>query len=199
MFDLLETFRVENGKVEHLSYHQTRVDRSFKDLYQIENGFSLIDYFNHLKLPAVGLFRGRLLYEEEVKSFELLPYQENKIKSFSLCEIGEYDYTYKWADRTYFSMQKKLHPESDEIIFYSKNLIQDCCIANLAFFKNGSWFTPKSPLLEGTTRARLIDDQKIQECDIFLDELLAYERICLINVFRDLSIENSLSLPNCIL
>ena len=44
MFDLLETFKIENGKIAHLAYHQARVNRSLLDLYQLENSFSLEDF-----------------------------------------------------------------------------------------------------------------------------------------------------------
>ncbi len=199
MFDLLETFKIENGKVAHLDYHQDRVNRSLLDLYQINEGFSLIDFFNHQDLPSDGIFRGRLIYEEQIKHFEILPYKEKPIKNLQLIESGEFDYTYKWADRSYFNEQLKLHPESDEIIFFFQHKIQDCSIANLAFLKNGIWYTPKSPLLKGSTRARLLVEHKIQELDILTSQIDQFERICLINVFRELNLQNSLSLPDCIL
>ncbi len=199
MFDLLETFRIENGKVAHLDYHQARLDKAQQDIYQVSGTISLQDFFNHHTLPINGIFRGRMLYEEEINQFEIIPYHENTIKTFSLCELVEFEYPYKWADRSFFVQQKELHPESDEIIFYSKNKIQDCCIANLAFLKNDKWYTPKSPLLEGTTRARLLAENKIQELDIFVDKLIEFDRICPINVFRELSLEKSLLLAECIL
>ncbi|MEY4382871.1 MAG: Aminodeoxychorismate lyase [Bacteroidota bacterium] len=198
MFDLLETFKIENGKIAHLAYHQARVNRSLLDLYQLENSFSIEDFIKTQALPTSGIYRGRLLYEEEIKHFEILPYKEQHIQTFQLVDAGEYEYPYKWADRDFFAAQKKLH-QSDEIIYFSNNKIQDCSIANLAFLKNGQWYTPKSPMLAGTTRARLLDEHKIQELDIFTDEIHQYERICLINVFRELSFENSLLLADCIL
>lgn len=199
MFDLLETFHVINGEVQHLSYHQERVNNALRDLYQIENGFSLADFFAKQDLPKEGTFRGRLLYEEEIKSFELIPYEEANIQTFTLVEVGEYEYPYKWADRSYFAEQKKFHTESDEVIFHQKGKIKDCTIANLAFLKEGIWYTPKDPMLAGTTRARYIREHKLQELDIFVEDIAQFERICLINVFRPLLIEKSLSLPHCIL
>lgn len=199
MMELLETFNITNGQVLHLDFHQQRVDRSLYDLFQIEKGFSLKDFFNHHNLPVDGIYRGRLIYEEQIKSFEVIPYKEQSIKTFKLVAIGEYDYAYKWADRSFFADQKCNFSEVDELIFHSNQNIQDCTIANLAFLKNNTWYTPKSPLLRGTTRERLLHTNQIQELDIFIDEIHQFERICLINVFRELSIENSLSLPACIM
>jgi len=197
--ELLETFNIKNGQVLHLDFHQQRVDRSLFDLYQIDKGFSLINFFENQQLPSQGMFRGRLVYEEQIKSFEIIPYQEQFIKTFKLVDCGSYDYSYKWADRSFFADQKSKFPEVDEIIFYSNHTIQDCTIANLAFLKNGVWYTPKSPLLKGTTRERLLSTNQIQELDIFVHEIDQFDRICLINVFRELSLENSLSLAACIL
>ena len=36
MFDLLETFQIKNGAVQHLFYHQKRVNEALLDLYQLE-------------------------------------------------------------------------------------------------------------------------------------------------------------------
>ena len=85
------------------------------------------------------------------------------------------------------------------MIFELEGKIQDCTIANLAFLKNGIWYTPKNPLHWGTTRARLMDENKIQETDILVDELSSYSHICLINVFRELSLTKSLSVSVAIL
>lgn len=199
MFDLLETFHISNGEIKHLSYHQERVQNALKDLYQQENCFSLLDFFKSQALPNTGEFRGRLIYEEEIKSFEIVPYQELEIKHFALVEVGEYEYPYKWADRTFFAEQKQLHPEADEVIFHKNGQLQDCTIANLAFLKNGSWYTPKSPMLRGTTRERYLREGKLKELDIFIHDLGQFERICMINVFRPLEIEKSLLLTDCIL
>jgi len=51
----------------------------------------------------------------------------------------------------------------------------------------------------GTTRARLIIEEEVEETDILVEELESYERVCLINVFRPLSMEYSLSVAESIL
>jgi 4-amino-4-deoxychorismate lyase len=87
----------------------------------------------------------------------------------------------------------------DEVIITQNGVVKDCTIANLAFYKEGKWYTPRIPLLKGTTRARLIEEGKIQEVDIFMDQIHSYSHICLINVFRELSLEKSLLVSNSIL
>lgn len=58
--------------------------------------------------------------------------------------------------------------------------------------------TPEAPMYRETTRARLLVEDQVEETDILVSELDQYERICLINVFRPLSIENSIALPGAI-
>jgi hypothetical protein len=50
----------------------------------------------------------------------------------------------------------------------------------------------------GTTRARLLVEDEVEETDILVSELDQYERICLINVFRPLSLENSIAITDAI-
>jgi len=84
------------------------------------------------------------------------------------------------------------------VIFVKDGRIQDCSMANLAFLKEGIWYTPEEPLHWGTTRARLIIEEEVEEAEILVEELATYERVCLINVFRPLSVENSLSVAESI-
>lgn len=199
MFSFLETICIENGLLKNLPYHQKRVEETFESIYPDQIPFDLSEALSKHNIPSTGIYRLRVIYEEQIKSIELIPYQEKKIASLKIIHTGEFDYGFKWADRSYFAQVLLENKEVDEVIFELDGKIQDCTIANLAFLKNGIWYTPKNPLHWGTTRARLIDQNKIQETDIFLDELSSYSHICLINVFRELSLAKSLSVSAAIL
>jgi 4-amino-4-deoxychorismate lyase len=199
MFSFLETIRIENGLLKNLTYHQKRVNDTFESIYSDRVPFDLSEALLKQNIPSSGIYRVRIIYEEQIKSIEFIPYQEKKIVTLKMVNTGEFDYGFKWADRSYFEQTLAENNEVDEVIFELDGKIQDCTIANLAFLKNGIWYTPKNPLHGGTTRARLIDENKIQETDIFLDELYSYSHICLINVFRELSLAKSLSVSAAIL
>ena len=199
MFSFLETICIENGLLKNLPYHQKRLNDTFESMYPDGVPFDLSDALSKQNVPSIGIYRIRIIYEEQIKSIEFIPYQEKKITSLKIVNTGEFDYGFKWADRTYFELMLSENKDVDEVIFELDGKIQDCTIANLAFFKNGIWYTPKNPLHWGTTRARLIDENKIQETDIFLHELSSYSHICLINVFRELSLAKSLSVSAAIL
>ena len=199
MFSFLETIRIENGLLKNLTYHQKRVNDTFESIYSDRVPFDLSEALLKQNIPSSGIYRVRIIYEEQIKSIEFIPYQEKNIVTLKMVNTGEFDYGFKWADRSYFEQTLAENNEVDEVIFELDGKIQDCTIANLAFLKNGIWYTPKNPLHWGTTRARLIDENKIQETDIFLNELSSYSHICLINVFRELSLAKSLSVSAAIL
>jgi 4-amino-4-deoxychorismate lyase len=199
MFSFLETICIENGLLKNLPYHQKRVHETFESFYPDLIEFDLSDTLSKQNIPSTGIYRGRVIYEEKIISIEFIPYQEKPIAVLKIVNTGEFDYGFKWADRSYFEHTLTENKEVDEVIFELDGKIQDCTIANLAFLKNGIWYTPKNPLHWGTTRARLIDENKIQETDILVDELSSYSHICLINVFRELSLAKSLSVSAAIL
>ena len=199
MFSFLETICLENGLLKNLPYHQKRVQDTFESFYPELIAFNLVDVFTQQAIPSHGIYRVRVIYEEQIKSIEIIPYQEKNIAILKLVNTGEFDYGFKWADRSYFEQILSENKDADEVLFELNGKIQDCTIANVAFLKNGIWYTPKNPLHWGTTRARLIDENKIQETDILLEELSSYSHICLINVFRELSLAKSLSVSVAIL
>ena len=58
----------------------------------------------------------------------------------------------------------------------------------LLFFRDGVWLTPKNPLLKGTSRARLIDEGKLIESDIKVQELRSFSQVALLNAMIDFDV-----------
>lgn len=199
MFSFLETICIQDGKAQHLDFHQMRVNETFDQFFPEWEPFDVSELVSSQTLPADGTHRLRITYQEDPETIEILPYTRKEIKRFALVDTGEIDYGFKWAERGFFQTFLEAHPEADEVIFVKDGKVQDCSMANLAFLKDGIWYTPEDPLHWGTTRARLIIEEEIEETDIFVEELASYERVCLINVFRPLSLENSLSVADSIL
>jgi 4-amino-4-deoxychorismate lyase len=199
MFSFLETVCIENGLPQHLEYHQKRIDQVFFDFYPNESILQIEELFSKLELPSFGKYRARVVYEEYWIKTEIVTYQEKNIQKLKIIDFPELDYSYKWEDRSYFKAILEQNANADEVIISQHGLITDCTIANLAFLKDSIWYTPKNTLLKGTTRARLLNEGKIQELDILVDEILSYSHICLINVFRPLDQEKSLLISEAIL
>lgn len=198
MFSFLETICISNGQAQHVDYHQMRVNETFDAFFPEWEPFDVQEEIEKIELPKEGIHRLRITYHEDPQSIEVLPYVPKSVKTFALVDSGEIDYGFKWAERGFFQSILDAHPEADEVIFHKDGIIQDCTIANLAFLKDGIWYTPEAPMHWGTTRARLLVEDQVEETDILVDELDQYERICLINVFRPLSIENSIAIADAI-
>lgn len=199
MFSFLETICILDGKAQHLDFHQMRVNETFDHFFPEWEPFDVAELVSSETLPAEGTHRLRITYQEDPEKIEIVPYTKKEIKRFALVDTGEIDYGFKWAERGFFQTFLEAHPEADEVIFVKDGKVQDCSMANLAFLRDGIWYTPEDPLHWGTTRARLIIEEEIEETDIFVEELASYERVCLLNVFRPLSMENSLSVADSIL
>ena len=174
--NLLESIRCLDGEVFHLQYHQERFDASRKAL-----GFT-----DPLTLeiipPPKGLFRCRVVYAKTIKKIEYIPYTPKKIRSFK-CVHSQLDYSLKYEDRT--ALNQLLSSEADEIIIIKDGFVTDCSIANLCFFDGKEWLTPAKPLLKGSTRARLLQEQRIKTRDIHYKELQNFEKIAIINAMLD--------------
>ena len=61
----------------------------------------------------------------------------------------------------------------------------DSYYANLAFNKNGLWYTPKSPLLLGTQRAKLIEQGKLIEMHITVNDVRSFEYFKIFNAMTE--------------
>ncbi len=199
MFSFLETICIQNGQAQHLDFHQMRVNETFEQFFSEWEPFDVEELVAEQVLPTEGTHRLRITYQEDPETIEILPYTKKEVNRFALVDTGEIDYGFKWAERGFFQTFLDAHPEADEVIFVKDGRIQDCSMANLAFLKEGIWYTPEEPLHWGTTRARLIIEEEVEEAEILVEELASYERVCLINVFRPLTVENSLSVAESIL
>ena len=78
----------------------------------------------------------------------------------------------------------------DDIIIEKKGFITDTSIANLAFYDGEQWFTPKNPLLEGTMRAKLLDEGFLQTREIKRSEISHYTKVALMNAMIGFKILN---------
>ncbi|HEX5330706.1 aminotransferase class IV, partial [Sulfuricurvum sp.] len=59
--------------------------------------------------------------------------------------------------------------------------LRDTTIANIALLIEGRWFTPESPLLEGTTRARLIEEGFLTAASLTPKDIEKATKIALMN------------------
>ena len=135
-----------------------------------------------IKAPNIkGQFRAKFVYDNNSYDIEYHPYQPKIIKTFKIIESNEIDYHLKYLDREELDCLSKQKDDCDEIIIISNGLVTDTSIANLYFWDNTEWVTPKDPLLKGTYRSKLICENKVTEREISESELLIFGRIAVSN------------------
>jgi len=175
---LFETLRIQDGKAMHLSYHNDRCNQSLKALFTAENA---IDLAEHLPdLPVKGLYRAKVIYDAKSIHATYTLYRPKKIARIRLVET-DLSYPHKYLDRQVLDQALARYPGYDEILFTRQGLLTDTTIANIALRQEGTWYTPTTPLLPGTTRARLLDEGRLILRNIPASEITRYDGLALMN------------------
>jgi 4-amino-4-deoxychorismate lyase len=183
---LLETIRIEEGSTLYLDYHNQRFNHTRKRLFSIHKPIDLADLITP---PPEGLYRCRILYGRTIQKVDYIPYAPKSIKTISLVE-SDISYSFKYADRSELEHLLSLSPQSDEVLIVKEGLLTDTTVANVAFLEKGKWITPKRPLLEGTTRKRLLDEGFLTAKTIRSDEIDRFDGFALMNAMIGFKILN---------
>jgi 4-amino-4-deoxychorismate lyase len=185
MFPFFETIRYSNAIAANLFFHQQRVERTF-----LRNGvdpaFDLmaIDFKREAEKHGAlneAVYKCKILYDLKSNytiSFEA--YQIRSIKTFSLVDIGNNDYSIKFTDRTWINMALQ-SVSTDDVIFTKDEILKDASYANIVLFDGNDWVTPAKPLLLGTKRALLLSEKKIIEKEIRVEQLKDFKSLKFIN------------------
>ena len=176
-----ETIKVVDGELLNLKYHQKRVDYT-REKFGFYDNLELAKFdFN---LPKKGKFRLRVDYSKEIKSFTCKEFTCREFKEFRVVK-SDIEYEFKYANRDEIDALKV---DEKEVIILKNGLLSDTTIANIALCLNGAWLTPKTPLLQGTTRARLIDSGFLKCEDLTIEDLKKAENFAIMNALIDFKI-----------
>ncbi len=188
MCRLLETIRIENGRIRNLEYHNRRFNTSRKELFGIREEADLKDLIRATghPLPA-GVFRCRVIYRREIERTEFIPHRERPVRSLKLVFADDIDYAYKYADRNRLEALFKERDDCDEILIVRGGLVTDTSTGNIVFRRtDGAWVTPDTPLLNGTMRMCLLEAGRIMESRVRPADLNSFTAARMINCMRDL-------------
>lgn len=177
----LETIRLENGKFKHLPYHQNRFDRTRQHFFMDAEPISLA---KSLEVPPGlkrGLFKVRVLYQGDIESVSFHPYQIKPVKALKLVNADDVEYDFKYVDRSAINSLYAQKGACDDILLVKHGQVTDTSYANIILSDREYWYTPASPLMPGTCRARLLEEGKIIAADIHVKNLKDFQEIRLIN------------------
>ena len=178
----IETIKYENGEYLNLALHQKRIDRTFQEFFPKTNVLNLKDILSYNFQQ--GIHKIRVEYDEASFKIDSREYLNKHINSMGLVE-SSLEYSFKYSDRS--EINELLETSRfDEIIIIKNGMVTDSSYANLAFFDGEKWWTPRSPLLYGVKRSKLIAEGMINELDISYNDIQHFKKVSLINAMLDL-------------
>lgn len=194
---LIESIKLKDGVFHNLFYHEQRMMHALQDLCGYDEDFNLEEFLAHFNFPKTGLFKCRIAYDESTKEVEFLPYTFRILKSLKLVEHDRIRYDYKYTDRKTIEKLYEQKGACDDVLIVRKGLITDTSYANIALRRGPHWYTPWSPLLKGTQRQKLIEENKIITEDIAVEDLPSFDAYKPINALMEFDHEE-VSIQNII-
>ena len=181
MSQFFESIRVKDGIAENLGFHQLRVNKTLQAFGASSHSIELTSIVHQLVLPAEGLFKLKISYDLNGNYHSVFtPYQYKQIQNFALVDIKGQSYDYKFSNRDWIN-EALAQSGKDEMMMHDAGFIKDCSYTNIVFFDGANWYTPYSPLLEGTQRAKLIQEGIIITKALHVDELPNFQKFKCIN------------------
>jgi len=175
-----ETVKIENGKIANAPYHNARLNRTIRENFSLCPNYDIRDYIDLSKVPKQGIYRCKLIYDMQIHDVTVTPYQKRTYQSFRFIE-ADIDYRYKYLDRSHIEALSAQKGECDDIIITKEGFLQDTSIANIAFYDGLFWYTPDTPLLEGTLRAQLLHEKKLKTAPITTKSYQKYTKFAIMN------------------
>ena len=183
----IESILFKDGSYHHLDLHQKRMNRTLKQFAKASETVRLRSILPHLSLD--GLYKVRVVYTIDGEGvhydIEFASYVPRKIHTLEVVLSEEFDYSFKYEDRTLIN--GLLHEsKGDDIIIVLDGQITDSSYANLVFWDGERWVTSNTPLLNGVKRQLLLKEGEVKEAPISVSDLTGFEKVSLINAMLDL-------------
>jgi 4-amino-4-deoxychorismate lyase len=117
----------------------------------------------------------------EVESVEYIPYVIKPIHHLQIVIHNTISYPFKYVDRKVLDDCYARRQMADDVLIAKEGVITDTYYGNVAFYSDSTWYTPKTPLLKGTRRQQLLDNKRIMEKEILVDDLNNYSKLSIFN------------------
>lgn len=182
MLSFIESIHYQQSKMPLLHGHQQRFVRT-----QIANFGRLIypelqDFISAVDAPKdEKKYKCRVLYSRDKLAVQFIPYQPRVIHKLLLRKADHIVYPYKSADRSALNKLTADLKPNEEILIVRNGYLTDSSFSNLAFLKEGRWYTPDTPLLLGVRRKSLLDAGILKSIPIHINDLRQFTKIRLVN------------------
>ncbi|WP_420577119.1 aminotransferase class IV [Ekhidna sp.] len=184
---LIESIQMKDGQYVNLPLHQARMDRAFERFAPSIESHDLGHILPNIQLD--GTYKVRLVYDLDTEDaeydIEYAEYLPRNIKSLEVVHSKPFDYSMKYADRSHINKLVK-QSKADDIIIAIDGKITDGSYFNVVFWNGTDWLTPNSYLLNGVQRQQLLNEGKIKEASISVEDLVYFKKVSLINAMLNL-------------
>lgn len=192
-FRLLETMRVEDGRVMHLERHLERVADSAHHFDFDLDPAHVRELLIALVADVVGTFRLRLLVardgaiETTVDSLDHTPgplrvaLAEHPVGSHGVFMV------HKTTQRSLYDGIASRHPGADDVLLWNHDgQVVESCRASVLYRLGDRWYTPPLTVggLPGVGRAALVDAGLVEERVLTVDELPSVDELQLVSALR---------------
>ncbi len=190
----LESIRIQDGVVQNYDYHLVRARESCRGFV-----FPSIVELEDCNPYPIGRVKCRVVYGCcGVLSVEYFRYEFPIIRSLSLVDGGDIDYSRKYYDRCALDFLYGCRGLSDDILISRGGMVTDSYFCNLVFScRGGRLYTPSSPLLSGVKRQELLDSGLVSVSSISVDDLCGFEFVYLVNSMLDLGDVCPIPISSC--
>lgn len=195
---LFEVLRVQEGKLQNIDYHNNRMNKALSKIFGLKDPIFLE---KEIRIPNNlnnQVHKCRIIYTSKIEKIEFELYQLRKINSLKLVTHNSIDYSVKYYDRKIINELFEKRGSCDDILIIKNKFVTDISYANIVFWDGSQWITPSSPLLHGTKRQQLIDEQKIFEKEIKIKDIQSFEKARIINAMIDLEESNDILINNIV-
>jgi 4-amino-4-deoxychorismate lyase len=182
-FQFLETIKIINGIPQHLEFHNQRLNYTRQHFNLQSNIIDLKQFI----IPPVnnGVYKCRLIYSDTIYDIQYSHYTNRQFKTFQPVIANDINYQFKYLNRQALNQLQAGAKGADDILIIKNGFITDTSIANVAFYDQDKWITPTTPLLQGTTRARLLKQKKIIAAPITLEDINNFSKMALMNALLE--------------
>ncbi len=183
---LLETIRYCNGLFDNLDLHVRRMNISRYEVYGNEiPALSLAGELEKFVADKIlnknSVYKIRVIYGKEIEKIEISPYKPPEINSLKTVYNDVIDYHLKYSDRSYIEKLKTFKENNDDILIIKQGFVTDTSFANILFFNGKRWITPHAPLLKGTRRLQLLQNETVATAEIRVADLKYFKKARLVN------------------
>ncbi len=191
---LIESIKIKDGQLFNIRYHNDRMNAARRALYGSEQEVDLRQVIDGV--GRTGIIKCRVVFDRQIREIQYIPYELPDIRTLQVVIDDTIVYDYKYKNRKELRTLYERRGDADDVLIVKNGRVTDSYFCNLVFERSGRLFTPASCLLKGTKRQQLLEERKVKEADISVEELPLFDKLYLVNAMIDLEDEISIDIAH---